>query len=179
MQQATNYPEFKVDVDRTRPTSWASPKATSPTAWPRPWPAACQTAPAFWLEPAQRRLLSDRHPDARSIAWITLDDAGQCAGHRRQARRQPGARRRWPTIHRATPDRGRSSHYAIQPAFDIYATHAGPRPGRRSPTTSRRSSKPTAKDRAEGRDRHPARPGRHHEHRLLGPALRPARARSC
>ena len=56
---------------RWRDTS-ASPNATSRTACRTRWPAACQSAPTFWLNPEERRLLSDRRPDRRNIGSTRL-----------------------------------------------------------------------------------------------------------
>ncbi len=64
LQQSSHYPELDVDVDRTRAGQLGHHRARRDQQPGRPrWPAASRSRPTFWLNPQERRVLSDRRPD--------------------------------------------------------------------------------------------------------------------
>ena len=130
-----------------------------------------QTAPTFWLNPQERRVLPDRRPDA-GVPGRQPVGPGEHPGDRPPARAGLQVLGGLAKIIRdQTP--AVVSHYNIQPVIDLYATTQDRDLGgvaARHPEADQGDRQ----GRAEGRDRSPARPGGHHEHRLLRPALRPA-----
>ena len=152
------------------PANSASPNATSPTAWWSTSPAAsrprrpsgstARTGSPIRSSSRPRSTMSTRlrtgeHPAHRQQA-ARLQVLGGLGDHPSRGQRRGGLPLRHPAGLRHLCD------------------HPGPRPGRRRGDIQK-VLEATAKDLPQGRDRHPARPGRDHEHGLLRPVLRPGR----
>jgi multidrug efflux pump subunit AcrB len=118
LAQATNYPELRVDVDRTRADQLGVNERDVVTSLSTELAGSGQTAPAYWLNPkngvsypivaqtAQYKINS--LSDLANVPITSASGADQLLGA-------------VANVHRDTTD-AVISHYAIAPAFDIYAT---------------------------------------------------------
>jgi multidrug efflux pump subunit AcrB len=121
LQQATNYPEFKIDVDRTQADRLGVTERDVTNSLSTSLAGSGQTAPAYWLNPKngvsypivaqspQYRV--DTLSDLNNTPVNGSDSTGQILGSMAD-------------IHR-TQTAGVVSHYAIAPAFDIFAATQG------------------------------------------------------
>ena len=118
LQQATNYPELRVNIDRTRADQLGITEKDVTNTLVTTLSGSFQTAPAFWLNP--RNGVS--YPIVAQTPQYQLDTMSQMrnipvtGGRAGDAQILGGL---------GSIERGDSaavvSHYAIQPAFDIYA----------------------------------------------------------
>jgi multidrug efflux pump subunit AcrB len=122
IQQASNYPQMNVDVDRTQADQVGITERDVTNTLVTTLSGSFQTAPAFWLNPRtgvsypivaqapQYRISS--LSDLQNIP-VTSDRAGsmQVLGGLASIRRQPSP--------------GVVSHFDIEPVFDVYATTQG------------------------------------------------------
>ena len=118
LQQASNYPELKVDVDRTRADQLGVTERDVVDSLGTSLAGSGQTAPAFWLDPRNGvsypiviqtpQYRADTLSDLDNIPITSTSGGSQILG----------------AI--ASVDRDDTeaviSHYAIAPAYDIYAT---------------------------------------------------------
>ena len=178
MQQSTDNPQLRC---RRRPLAHGPVRPDRAGRHQRVATALAgtsQTAPTFWLNPkngvsypivAQTpEYQVDTLPDLENLpvtgaaATAGLQVLGG-AGHRSAA----------------TQSAAVVTHYNIQPVIDLYATTQDRDLGG---VAARRPGADQARPRKtlpRGSHRHPARPGRHHEHRLFRPAASACSARSC
>ena len=119
LQQSSHYPEFGIDVDRTRAGETGITERDVTNSLVVNLAGSFQVAPAFWLNPKNGVSYPDRDPDAAIPAGYA-GRAQEHADHRRQAG-NPQLLGGLSDIHRQDSD-AVVSHYAIQPAFDVYAT---------------------------------------------------------
>ena len=117
MQQASNYPELKVDVDRTRADELGVTERDVTASLSTTLAGSAQTSPAYWLNPkngvsypivAQTpQYRADTLSDLQNVAITSSNGSKQILGGL------------------ATIEHGDApavvSHYAIAPALDIYA----------------------------------------------------------
>ena len=118
LQQARNYPELKVDVDRTRADQLGLTERDVVNSLGTSLAGSGQTAPAFWLNPkngvsypivAQTpQYKADSLSDLRNIQITSPNGSSQLLGAIADVKEDDTA--------------AVISHYAIAPAFDIYAT---------------------------------------------------------
>jgi CzcA family heavy metal efflux pump len=119
LQQASNYPELKVDVDRTRAQELGINERDVTNTLVTTLSGSFQTAPAFWLNP--RNGVS--YPIVAQAPQYRVDSLSQLKNIPITGA-EPGDMQilgGLGTIKREVSP-GVVSHYAIQPAFDIYAT---------------------------------------------------------
>jgi multidrug efflux pump subunit AcrB len=122
IQQATNYPELKVDIDRTRADQVGVTERDVTNSLGVTLAGSIQTAPAFWLNPKNgvSYPIVAQTPQYRVNSMAQLQSV-PVTGSRPGAGQVLGG---LGTIERDnTP--AVVSHYAIQPAFDVYATTQG------------------------------------------------------
>jgi multidrug efflux pump subunit AcrB len=153
IQQPFNYPNFTVNVDRTRAAATGLTQQNVAQSLLVALSGSFQTSPELLSRPAQRRLVQRRHPDA--AVPHGHDGAAQKPAHHREC--QPYAARG--ALHRgarvgcsgragaattAAPgapapeqilgnlatvvpgaEQGEISHYNVQPVIDIYANVEG------------------------------------------------------
>ncbi len=118
LQQATNYPELRVDVDRTRADQVGVTERDVTTSLSTTLAGSAQTAPAYWLNPrngvsypivAQTpQYKVDTLSDLNNVPVTSSSGGSQILGAVAD-------------ISHGETD-ALISHYAIAPAFDIYAT---------------------------------------------------------
>ncbi|MBV8682717.1 MAG: efflux RND transporter permease subunit [Caulobacteraceae bacterium] len=121
LQQATNYPELKVDVDRTLADRLDITEKDVTDSLSTSLAGSGQTAPAYWLNPRNgvSYPIVAQEPQYRVDTLNDLDDVPVTSG------RGPSQ------ILGALADVHRSqtaaviTHYAIAPAYDIFATTQG------------------------------------------------------
>jgi multidrug efflux pump subunit AcrB len=122
LQQSSSYPEFAIDVDRTRADELGVTERDVTNSLVVNLTGSVQVAPAFWLNP--RTGVS--YPIVAQTPQYHLDSLSRMAGLPITGSK-PGAGQvlgALSTIHRDDSD-AVVSHYAIEPAFDIYATTQG------------------------------------------------------
>jgi multidrug efflux pump subunit AcrB len=122
LQQSSHYPEFSIDVDRTRAGDLGVTERDVTNSLVVNLAGSSQVAPAFWLNP--RTGVS--YPIVAQTPQYRMDSLSQLqnipvTGSKPGASQVLGA---ISTIHRDNSD-AVVSHYAIEPAFDIYATTQG------------------------------------------------------
>jgi multidrug efflux pump subunit AcrB len=122
LQQSSHYPEFAIDVDRTRADELGVTERDVTNSLVVNLTGSIQVAPAFWLNP--RTGVS--YPIVAQTPQYRLDSLSQMenipvSGTRPGSTQMLGA---LSTIHRQNSD-AVVSHYAIEPAFDVYATTQG------------------------------------------------------
>jgi multidrug efflux pump subunit AcrB len=122
LQQSSHYPEFAIDVDRTRANELGITERDVTNSLVVNLTGSIQVAPAFWLNP--RTGVS--YPIVAQTPQYRLDTLSQLenipvTGSRPGDSQLLGA---ISTIHREDSD-AVVSHYAIEPAFDVYATTQG------------------------------------------------------
>ena len=132
-----------------------------------------QVAPGLLAQSQERRVLSDRDPDAAISSGY--------AGRAEEPCRSPAASPAIPQllgglsdIHRQNSD-AVVSHYAIQPTFDVYATTQDADLGSVA-SAIQKVLDDTQRDLPPGATVDDPRPGRDHERGLFGPVLRPGRS---
>ena len=121
LQQATNYPQLDVDVDRTRADQLGVTEKDVTTSLSTSLAGSFQTAPAYWLNPkngvsypivAQTpEYRTDNPSDLQNTPVTSSSGAKQILGALATIK------------HDSSP--GVVSHYAIAPALDIYAAVQG------------------------------------------------------
>ena len=146
LQQATNYPQLGVNVDRTRADQLGLTERDVTNTLVTNLSGSFQTAPAFWLNP--RNGVS--YPIVAQTPQYRLDSISQMenipvtgvAGRDMQVLGALGTIR---------PEESAAvvSHYAIEPAFDLYAATQGRDLGAVA-SDIQRIIKATAKDRPKG-----------------------------
>jgi multidrug efflux pump subunit AcrB len=122
LQQSSSYPEFAVDVDRTRADQVGVTERDVTNSLVVNLTGSIQVAPAFWLNP--RTGVS--YPIVAQTPQYRLDSLSRI-GRIPVTGDHPGSQQilgAISTIHRDTSD-AVVSHYAIEPAYDIYATTQG------------------------------------------------------
>jgi len=119
LQQSSHYPEFGIDVDRTRAGLTGITERDVTNSLVVNLASSFQVAPAFWLNPKN----GVSYPIVIQTPQYRLDTLGQLktlpiTGSKPGSSQLLGG---ISDIHRQDSD-AVVSHYAIQPAFDIYAT---------------------------------------------------------
>jgi multidrug efflux pump subunit AcrB len=119
LEQSSHYPELGIDVDRTRAGLAGITERDVTNSLVVNLASSFQVAPAFWLNP--RNGVS--YPIVIQTPQYRLDTLGELqtlpvTGSKPGAPQLLGG---LSDIHRETSD-AVVSHYAIQPAFDVYAT---------------------------------------------------------
>src|SRR5471032_2783409 len=121
LQQSTHYPEFAVDVDRTRADQLGVTERNVTNSLVANLAGTFQVAPAFWLNPINgvSYAVVAQTPEYR---MTSLNDLGNLmvTGKTGEAQILGGLA----TIKRGVGD-AVVSHYNIEPLFDIYATTQG------------------------------------------------------
>ncbi len=122
IQQSTNYPQFDVDVDRTRAWMLGITEADVTNSLVATLSGSGQIAPTFWLNPRNgvSYPIVVQTPQYRTDSLSALENVPITSSHAASMQVLGGLA----TIHR---DRGDAvvTHYAIQPSFDIFATTQG------------------------------------------------------
>ncbi|HWU55407.1 MAG TPA: efflux RND transporter permease subunit, partial [Rhizomicrobium sp.] len=122
LQQSSHYPEFDIDVDRTRAGLTGITERDVTNSLVVNLASSFQVAPAFWLNP--RNGVS--YPIVIQTPQYRLDTLGQLKSLPITGAK-PGTSQLLggiSDIHRQDGD-AVVSHYAIQPTFDVYATTQG------------------------------------------------------
>ena len=123
IEQSSRYPELAVDIDRTRAAQLGITERDVTNSMVVSLASSFQVAPAFWLDPRN----GASYPIVAQTPQYQLDSLSKLAnlpitstntGNDLQVLGALG------TIRRKTSD-AIVSHYAIQPAIDIYATTQG------------------------------------------------------
>ncbi|HEY4276060.1 MAG TPA: efflux RND transporter permease subunit [Rhizomicrobium sp.] len=119
LQQSSHYPEFGVDVDRTRAGETGITERDVTNSLAVNLTGSIQVAPAFWLNPKN----GVSYPIVVQTPQYRLDTLDQLknlpiTGGKPDTPQLLGG---MSDIHRESSD-AVVSHYAIQPAFDVYAT---------------------------------------------------------
>ena len=119
LQQAANYPELKVDVDRTRADQLGVTERDVVNSLGTSLAGSAQTSPAFWLSPKNgvSYPIVAQTPQYRADTLSDLADIPITSATSGGSQTLGGIA----TIHRSVTD-AVISHYAIAPAYDIYAT---------------------------------------------------------
>ncbi len=119
LQQASNYPELKVNVDRTQADQLGITERDVTNTLVTSLSGSFQTAPAFWLDPRTgvSYPIVAQTPQYRVDSLSQLENTPVTGGKAGDMQVLGGLG----TIQRETSP-GVVSHYAIQPSFDIYAT---------------------------------------------------------
>jgi multidrug efflux pump subunit AcrB len=122
LQQSSHYPELTVDVDRTRADELGVTERDVTNSLVVNLTGSFQVAPAFWLSP--RTGVS--YPIVAQTPQYQIDTMSKMQGIPVTGSGAAGAQilGALSTIHRDNSD-AVVSHYAIQPAFDIYASTQG------------------------------------------------------
>ena len=118
IQQSSHYPQLNVNVDRSRLGQLGLTERDVTTSLASSLAGTAQTAPVYFLNPENGRLLPGRRADAR-----TPDRIGQRSLPTCPSRAPPAARRRcWAASARSAAAHPPAvvSHYNIAPAVDIY-----------------------------------------------------------
>ena len=118
LQQASNYPELRVDVDRTRADQLGVTERDVVDSLGTSLAGSGQTAPAFWLNPRNGvsypiviqtpQYRADTLSDLNNISITSATGGSQILGAIANVNRDD--------------TEAVISHYAIAPAYDIYAT---------------------------------------------------------
>jgi multidrug efflux pump subunit AcrB len=121
LQQSTHYPELAFDVDRTQADELGVTERDVTNSLVANLSGTFQVAPAFWLNPKN----GVSYPIVAQTPQYRLDSLSQMenipvTGSKAGIQLLGGLT----TMHRDNSD-AVVSHYAIQPAFDIYATTQG------------------------------------------------------
>jgi multidrug efflux pump subunit AcrB len=121
LQQATNYPEFKVDVDRTLADRLNITEKDVTNSLSTTLAGSLQTAPAFWLNPRNgvSYPIVTQEPQYRVDTLNDLDNVPITSNT--GSNQILGA---LADVHRTQTD-AVITHYAIAPAYDVYATPQG------------------------------------------------------
>jgi multidrug efflux pump subunit AcrB len=122
LQQSTHYPQFRIDVDRTRADQLGLTEKDVTNTMVTTLTGSFQTAPAFWLNPRNgvSYPIVVQAPQQNVNSLTKLTNIPITAG-------KPGDMQilgALGTVQREDAD-AVVSHYAIQPSFDIYATTQG------------------------------------------------------
>jgi hypothetical protein len=161
IQQASNYPQISVDIDRSRADRIGITEGDVTRSLSVNLAGSLQTAPAFWLNPKNgvSYPIVVQAPPYRADSLADLYNVPVSAGGTAGLQTLSGLG----TIHRERTA-AVLAHYAASPVTDIYATTQGRDLGAWPPISS---ACWTAKGRpAQGHHRYPARPGADDEHRL-------------
>ena len=123
LQQSSHYPELAVDVDRTRADQLGVTERDVTNSLVVNLAGSFQVAPAFWLSPRTgvSYPIVAQTPQYQIDSLSKMENIPVTGSEARQTLRSSA---RLSTIHRENSD-AVVSHYAIQPAFDIYATTQG------------------------------------------------------
>ncbi|MDB5459247.1 MAG: transporter, partial [Caulobacteraceae bacterium] len=122
LQQSSHYPEFGINVDRTLASQYGITERNVTNSLVTMLASSFQTAPAFWLNPKN----GVSYPIVAQTPQYQIDSLAKMnniplTGSKAGEMQTLGGL--------ATVDRQDSdavvSHYAIQPAFDVYATTQG------------------------------------------------------
>ena len=171
LQQSSHYPEFGIDVDRTRAGQTGITERDVTNSLVVNLAGSFQVAPAFWLNPKN----GVSYPIVIQTPQYRLDTLGELKNLPITGTK-PGNSQLLggiSDIHRQDSD-AVVSHYAIQPHFRRLCDDPGPRSGRGG-----QSIQQVLDDTARlagGRDRCDPRPGRNHECGLFRPVLRSGRS---
>jgi multidrug efflux pump subunit AcrB len=122
LEQSSHYPEFGVDVDRSRASQVGITERDVTNSLVVNLASSYQVAPTFWLNPKN----GVSYPIVIQTPQYRLDTLGELktlpiTGAKAGAPQLLGG---ISDIHREVSD-AVVSHYAIQPAFDVYATTQG------------------------------------------------------
>jgi multidrug efflux pump subunit AcrB len=119
LQQATNYPQLKIDVDRTQAGQLGITERDVTNTLVTTLSSSFQTAPAFWLNPRNgvSYPIVAQTPQYQVDSLSQLENIPITGAHPGPSQILGGLG----TIRREMSP-GVVSHYAIQPAFDIYAS---------------------------------------------------------
>ncbi len=122
LQQSSHYPEFAVDVDRTRADQLGVTERNVTNSLAANLAGTFQTAPAFWLNPRNgvSYPIVAQTPQYRLDTLSSMENIPVTGSRPGESQVLGGLS----TFRRQTSD-AVVSHYAIQPAFDIYATTQG------------------------------------------------------
>jgi multidrug efflux pump subunit AcrB len=146
IEQSSHYPELAVDIDRTRANQIGVTERDVTNTLVVNLASSFQVAPAFWLDPRN----GASYPIVAQTPQYRLDSLSKMenlpvTGSKAGSMQVLGA---LGTIHRQDSD-AIVSHYAIQPAVDIYATTQGRDLGAVAADIQRLIQQ-TAKDRPKG-----------------------------
>ena len=147
IEQSSHYPELAVDIDRTRANQIGVTERDVTNTLVVNLASSFQVAPAFWLDPRN----GASYPIVAQTPQYRLDSLSKMenlpvTGSKAGSMQVLGA---LGTIRRQDSD-AIVSHYAIQPAVDIYATTQGRDLGAVAADIQRLIAQ-TAKDRPRGR----------------------------
>ncbi|MGB8365106.1 MAG: efflux RND transporter permease subunit [Rhizomicrobium sp.] len=122
LQQSSRYPEFAVDVDRTRADELGLTERDVTNSLVVNLTGSIQVAPAFWLNPRTgvSYFIVAQTPQYRMDSLSDLENM-PVTGTNSSTPQMLGA---LSTIRRDNSD-AVVSHYAIEPAYDVYATTQG------------------------------------------------------
>jgi len=120
LQQSSHYPELAVDVDRTRADELGVTERDVTNSLVVNLSGSFQVAPAFWLSP--RTGVS--YPIVAQTPQYDIDSMAKMENIPVTGSAGPQILGALGTIHRDNSD-AVVSHYAIEPAFDVYATTQG------------------------------------------------------
>jgi multidrug efflux pump subunit AcrB len=120
LQQSSHYPELAVDVDRTRADELGVTERDVTNSLVVNLSGSFQVAPAFWLSP--RTGVS--YPIVAQTPQYDIDSMTKMENIPVTGSAGPQILGALGTIHRDNSD-AVVSHYAIEPAFDVYATTQG------------------------------------------------------
>jgi len=122
LQQASNYPQMKIDVDRTLADQLGITERDVTNTLVTSLSSSFQTAPAFWLDPRNgvSYPIVAQTPQYRVGSLSQLRNIPITGGHAGDMQILGGLA----SFHREVSP-GVVTHYAIQPAFDIYAATQG------------------------------------------------------
>ena len=122
LQQSTHYPQFNVNVDRTRAGELGVTERDVTNSLSTTLAGSLQTAPAFWLNPkngvSYPLVVQAPEQDVDSLSKLENVPVTSSTPGNSQILGAVA------TINRADSD-AVVSHYAIQPSFDVYATTQG------------------------------------------------------
>ncbi len=172
LQQASDYPELGFDVDRTQADRLGITENDVTKSLSVNLAGSFQVAPAFWLNPKN----GVSYPIVVQTPQYRTDSNVGDGQYPRSPVRSPASSRSSAalgTMHRE-PSPAVISHYAVQPAYDVYATTQGRDLGAVAADIDK-VIKDTAKDLPKGATVTLARSGPDDEHRLQRPHPRPAR----
>ena len=130
LQQSTHYPEFRVDVDRTRADELGITERDVTNTLATTLAGSFQTAPAFWLNPKNGVSYPIVDPDARNR---TSTRCPSCENIPVTARQAAATCRCWAASARSRREHSDAvvSHYDDPAVVRPLRHHPGPRPRRR------------------------------------------------
>ena len=169
LQQASNYPEYAVTVDRAQASRLGITENDVTRSLSVNLAGSSQVAPTFWLNPQEWRVLSDRGA-VTAISRQHHRAARQSANYRHRVRQLPDASGARHAAPRTQPRAGLALCGAAGVRRLCDATGSRSRCGRRR---YRPATGPDQKPVAQGRERGDARTGGDDEHRLHRPDPRP------